>query len=361
MINAPLLFFVITGAQIGVGVHGFQRIVFESAKQDAWISVIASFLFAHVVAFIMIKTLEMYGGSNDLYGIHLDIFGKFIGNFLNLIYVCYSTVAFYSILKNYGEVIVTWVFPDLSARFIYASLLLLVIYSFTGGFRVIIGISFFSLIFSLWIVPTLFFTLPYGDVNNLFPMFNDFVGILKGTYAMTFTIVGFEIINILYPFVKDKKKVQKFIHLGLLGTFTLYLALMLFALTFFSGEQLLKTIWATLTLYSIIRLPFFERIEILIICAWMLIILPNLCLFLWSSYRGMLRMVNISPTKFVWIYVIIIYIATFFVQSRAEVTTLNNFFAKFAFIVVFIYPFVLFPFAWLKKKLSKSKQQVKKP
>ncbi|MFJ8234285.1 GerAB/ArcD/ProY family transporter [Ureibacillus sp. NPDC094379] len=361
MINASLLFFVILGAQIGVGVHGFQSIVYDSAKQDSWIAVILSFMFAHVVAFIMIKTLAMYGGTNDLYGIHVDIYGKFIGNFLNLIYIFYCTFSFFVIIKNYIEVIVTWVFPQIYPQFLYATLIIIVIYAFTGGLRVIVGVCFFSFFFSFWVLPTLLFILPYANNNHLVPLLNDLMGIIKGTYAMTFTIVGFEIIYTLYPYVKEKKKVQKFVHLGLFGTLLGYLLLMLLAQSFFSGQQLTKTIWPTLSMFSIVRLPFFERIEIFTICSWMLIILPNLCLFIWASYRGMLRMVKISPSKYAWIFSILILVATFFIKSRAEINMMNNYFAKFAFFTVFIYPFVLFLLAWLKKKITKSKQQVKQP
>ncbi|WP_337988282.1 GerAB/ArcD/ProY family transporter [Lysinibacillus macroides] len=67
MVNTYLLFFVMHSAQIGVGVQGFQRIVFQDAKHDAWISVLLAGIATHIVTFFMIKTLEIYG-ANDLYG-----------------------------------------------------------------------------------------------------------------------------------------------------------------------------------------------------------------------------------------------------------------------------------------------------
>ena len=143
MVNAYLLTFIINACQVGVGIHGFQRIIYENAKQDSWIAVILSFIIAHLVVFIMLKTLEMYK-DEDLYGIHNKIFGKYFGNLLNLLYAVYCSVAFFSILINYVEVISTWVFPYLSSMFLSISLLLIVIYSFVGGFRVVIGVTFFS-------------------------------------------------------------------------------------------------------------------------------------------------------------------------------------------------------------------------
>jgi hypothetical protein len=130
MINAFLVFFVVHTTQMGVGIQGFQRIIYQESKQDAWISLVIG--LAHVIAIFMIKTLEMYD-SHDLYGINRDVFGAWIGNFINVIYVFYCSVAFFSVLRNYIEVVQTWIFPLLSTWFISATLLLLVIYTFLGG------------------------------------------------------------------------------------------------------------------------------------------------------------------------------------------------------------------------------------
>ncbi|HWL25839.1 MAG TPA: GerAB/ArcD/ProY family transporter [Ureibacillus sp.] len=356
MINAFLLFFVVVGSQIGVGIHGFQRIIYSEAKQDAWISVILSLLLCQLVVFIMVRTLKKFGNL-DIYGIHKEIFGKFIGNFLNLIYVSYCSFGFFVIIKNYIEVVNTWVFSYVSANILIASLLLIVIYAFSGGFRVMIGICFIGFFFLLWIPPMLIYPMYYSEVRHLLPVMEDLKGILKGAYSMSFTVVGFEILNVLYPYIKeeDRKSVNKYAQLGLLFTFFMYLFIMLVTLTFFSGQQLEKTIWATLTLFGIIRLPFVERVEIITICLWMVIILPNLCLFSWSAFRGTQHLIKIKPKTFVWIFSLLIFILNFFVKTRTEINSMNNIFGHIAFVVVFIYPFLLFLFGSIKKKMKRKK------
>ncbi|WP_312024049.1 GerAB/ArcD/ProY family transporter, partial [Lysinibacillus sp. D4A3_S15] len=42
--------------------------------------------------------------------------------------------------------------------------------------------------------------------------------------------------------------------------------------------------------------PFVERFEFIAVCFWMLIIIPNMCLYLWAAYRGVIRFVNIRGT-----------------------------------------------------------------
>ncbi len=355
MFNAPLLLFIICAAQIGVGVHGFQSFIYEHAKKDAWISIIISFLAAHIIVFIIFKILQLYD-SNDIYGINLDLFGKYFGNFVNLALITYCGLAYFVIIKNYREVINTWVFPDLSPAFITAILLIIVIYAFTGGLRVIIGICFFSFFLSLFIPIILLFPIEYSRINYLLPILDsDFISILKGAYYMTFTIVGFEIIGTLYPFVKEKKKAQKYVHFALFLTLMFYLFIMFITSTFFSGEQLERTIWATLSLLSIIRLPFLERVEIITICFWMIIILPNLCLYAWSAYRGFIRIIDITEKKFILIFSLLIFIAAFPLQTRIQIEKFNNFFGSVAFYLIFVYPLFLYFIALIKKKMFRKK------
>lgn len=353
-INAFLLFFIIVGCQIGVGIHGFQRVIYENAKQDAWLSVILIFILSHIVVFIMFKTLEKFGDL-DIYGIQKEVFGKIFGGFLNLIYVSYVSFAFYAVLKNYIEVVNTWVFAYVNPHFIAGAVLLIVIYAVTGGFRVIIGISFFSFFFLLWIPPVLIYPLYYTNINYLLPIMEDLVGILKGAYSMSFTIVGFEILNIVYPYIKEgeRKHANKYAHFGLLATFFIYIIIMLVTLTYFSGPQLERVIWATLTIFNLIEFPFVERIEIITICLWLIIILPNLCLYLWSAYRGISSIFNIKLKTFTWIFICIIFFFTFFVKSRTAINTMNNYFGQIAFYIVFVYPFLLFLFASIKKRGKK--------
>lgn len=351
--NASLLFFIICKVQIGVGIYGFQSVIYEDAKQDSWISIIISFLAAHILVVVIFKTLEMYE-SNDIYGIHLDLFGKYLGNLINLIFIGYYTLLFTVIVENFTEVIVTWVFPDLNPSFIVITILLLVIYTFTGGLRIIIGLCFLCFFLPQWMLVVLLYPLEFANINYLLPILdNDVISLLKGAYSMTFTIVGFEVINVLYPFFKEKKKAKIFVHLGLLYTMIVYLFVMLVSLTFFSGEQLERVVWATLSLFSIIRLPFFERIEIFTVCFWLIIILPNLCIFAWSAYRAFKRIIKTNEKKFILVFAIFIFVGSLLIETQNRMEEITNLVQQISFYSVFAFPMFVFLIAFLKKKVTK--------
>jgi spore germination protein (amino acid permease) len=357
LINTFLIFFVIHSTQIGVGLQGFQRIIYIEAKHDAWISVILAGIATHLVAFIMIKTLSIYG-STDLYGIHHDLFGKWLGRFFSFLYVLYCFLAFFAIMRNYIEVVQAWMFPEVSTWFLSLSLLILIIYGVTGGFRVIIGISFFSIVIGIWLVFMIAYPFQFAHWTNLLPVLEaDLSEIVKGAHGMTFTVIGFEILYFIFPFLKEKNKIQKFTHLSLLFTTILYLIVMIVSLAYFSGGQLEKTIWGTLSLFKIVRLPFIERFEYVAIAIWMIIILPNLMLYLWAASRGMNRISGKSEKSFVWIFALFAFITVEILKTRVEINAFNGIFAKASFYVVFCYPFLLFLLAIVKRKFRLMKEK----
>ena len=358
LLNTFLLIFILNAMQVGIGIHGFERIIFFEAKQDAWISVILAGIFAHVVVFIMIKTIQITG-SSDIYGIQMAVYGKWIGKILNSLFILYCLWAFMIILKNYIEVLQTWIFPTVPTWLFSLSILLIVIYGFTGGIRVMVGTCFFSVILSVWLIGLVGYPLRYSDIHHIFPvMESNMVSILKGTHKMTLTIIGFEILYVVYPFLKEKDKVQKYAHIGIAGTNILYLFLMLLSITYFSPGQLSSTIWPTLTLFQIVKLPFIERIEFVIIAFWLLIILPNLLLYLWAAIHGVKRTFGKKSKWVLWIFTLSIFIPSLFFNNRVKINNLNNFFATIAFYIVFCYPFILYAFSLIRKKLTPTKEKM---
>ncbi len=355
MVNTFLLFFIVHSMQIGVGIQGFQRIIYLEAKHDAWISVILGGIATAIVGFVMVKTLAAYE-SSDLFGIQYDVMGRWIGNFLNFLFVLYFLGAFHIIVRNYIEVIQAWIFPEVPNWLLALTLVYLVYYGLNGGLRTIVGVSFFSVVLSLWLILMLAYPFQFANWNYLFPILeSSLTEIAMGAKQMTFTAIGFEIILVIFPFLKEKEKVHKHMQLGLLFTTVLYLALMVVSLAYFSGGQLERTIWGTLSLFKIVRFPFIERFEYVAITFWILLVLPNLMLYLWAATRGVSRMLNKKEKKVGWFLLAIIYITLVYPLNRTQINMMNDYFAQGAFYLIFGYPFLLYAAVVVKKKFFRKK------
>lgn len=348
-IPAYLIAFLIHSNQVGVGILGFQRVIAKEAGHDAWISVAIAGIAVHLVVWVIFMTLSRYP-SADLYGINRDVFGKWLGNLINLLYMIYFTMAAIVVLRSYTEVVQAWMFPEVSTWSLSAVILGLTLYTILGGIRVITGYTFISLLVTFWLITDLYFPLEYARWSYLYPVLQaKMTEILHGSVSMSLTIIGFEVAYVLYPFLKEKQKAGVFAQMGVLYTNLSYLVLMIVSLTFFSKEQLMKTIWATLNLQQMVYVPFLERFEILLTPLWLLIILPNLMLYTWSVSRGLKRMFQWSQKRNIYLVMLLVLVVSPIFVRRSEINALDNIVARVGIYAAFVYPLFLFLMVEVKR------------
>lgn len=356
LFNSFLLIFIIHKTQTGVGIVGLPRIVYLVAKHDAWISVLFAGLGTGVVLWLMISMLKQYDCA-DLYGIHVDIFGKYIGNMLNIIYMLYMSASFFVILMNYIEIVQVWIFPDLRTWVISLVLILLVVYAVLGGIRVIVGITFLSFVGTFWLPFVLIVPIHYSDPTHLFPIFNiDIQHLVKGMYRCSLSMMGFELLMFFYPYVKEKKKVLLFAQLGNLYTTILFTVTTIVAITFFAETSLARTTWPVLSMFKIVRFPNLERFEFIAVSFWMLIVLPNMCAYLWAASKGFSRVMNRKQKIGIWIIALFVWGGTFFFNARYQMNEMTDVIAKAGFLAAFCYPVLLSIIVLVKKWITRRKQ-----
>ncbi|MBV7508069.1 spore germination protein [Bacillus sp. sid0103] len=357
MVNAFLVMFFIHATQTGVGIVGLPRIVFLAAKHDAWISVFFGGMLSAVVLAMMVIMLKKYD-SADLYGIQVDVFGKWFGNMLNIFYMLYMTISFFVILMNYIEIVQVWIFPDLPTWQISLALILLTIYAVNGGIRIIVGVAFISVLGTIWMIFILFVPMRYSDPKNLLPLFNtDLKDIFfKGVFKTSLSLMGFELLMFLYPYVKDKKKVFLYSQIGNFYTTFLFTAITMVCITFFAENGLARTIWPVLSMFKIVRLPNLERFEFIAVSFWMLVILPNMCSYLWAASKGFNRIINWKQKKGIWILGILVWGGSFLIKARYQMNELTDFVGHLGFYTAFCYPILLSVLVIVKKWFLRRKK-----
>ena len=188
-----------------------------------------------------------------------------------------------TVLRTYIEVIQVWVFPTIKPWKLTLLFLLVAYYIIRGGFRSVTGICFWGVIIPIFVLLFLVFPMKYAHVRNIFPILNHSpLEILNATKASALEFLGFEAILVFIHLLK-KKSLNKWAHGGIAFSTILYVVLAIVSLMYYSPGQLHHTIWPTLTMLKIIKVPFIQRFEYIIIFLWYLIILPNICLTIWSS------------------------------------------------------------------------------
>jgi spore germination protein (amino acid permease) len=288
-VSPYLVFFIIYNSQVGVGILGFQRTIAAKAGYDAWMCVIVAGCIVQVFIWMMYKLLGKADG--DIIDVHLQVFGNILGNVLSFIIMIYYWLASVSVILSFIEIIQVWMFPTLPSWILCSMILGLVYYCVSGGFRVVVGVSFLS-----FIIPQLLFIVFYifplntAHFSNLLPIMNhSFKELLDGIKSSMYTLAGTETLLMFLPFIRDAKSSKKFAHLGVLFTTLLYTLSAIVSFTFYSGSQLKETLWPELSLTKVIRLSYLERFEYIYISMYLIIVSALLSLLLWCSTRGLKR------------------------------------------------------------------------
>lgn len=331
-----LVFYLIHSLQFGVGVLGFQRIVSEKVGRDAWISVIIAGIMVHISLWMIYKILKNSGGNVTT--VHRQILGKWIGGGLSACLALYFCLLAITVLRTYIEIVQVWMFPDLDVWVFTSVFLFLVFYIISGGFRVVTGITFFGVILPIYVLFTFLFPLEFSELNNLAPPLNHSLKeMAQSTKSMSLTIIGFEALLVFYPFIKNPDKSKKWAHMGVAFSTVIYTLIMMVSLAYFSEEQLQKNVWATLTIWKIVEMPFVERFEYIGIANWCLIILPNVCLSFWCATRCLKDTFKVNQK----IILVIILLGSFMVisltQTREHINMLNDLVGQTGFYIMFGY------------------------
>ncbi|PPA93510.1 spore gernimation protein [Brevibacillus laterosporus] len=353
LFNSFLLIFAMHSVQVGIGILGFQRYVYQQAGHDSWISVILAGCLLSFILWIMVKTLRTFD-HYDLFLIHYTVFGRWIGKLLNTLYVIYLLIAPFIIIMNYIDMVQTWIFLDMPNWVLSLLILLLVAYGVTGGIRTVVGFAYLAVILTLWLILLVFFASPYLSWNHLLPIGeHSLKEILLGTKSMSFSLLGFELLYFMYPFVKEKNKVTRYVQWASLSITCIYLIVMVVTLAYFSGPQLMRSSWATFTMYKIVKLPFLERFEYIAVCLWLLIVLPNIMLYLWAAIRGIKCVFFLKENHSLSICLVLIFGLCLIFRTRIQIESISNIMATIGIIVAFVYPLFLFTCVFIREKWLK--------
>ncbi|MBB6450956.1 hypothetical protein HNR44_002946 [Geomicrobium halophilum] len=324
-------FFVVTVMQIGVGIFTFQRTIVSIVGHDGWIAIILSALMVHVVIWILYKMLNQYQTIVD---VQKGVFGKGLGTFVSLYWILYYSLFVLTLLIGYTEILRTWLFPEVANGVLFFVLLFLA-YLFTmSGLRTIVGISVLAVLMGL---PIFFLSrFPYGQMQfrSLFPVWDhSFLDLWSAIGLMTFQYLGFEILLMAYPFIREAPRSHKWAQLGVTFSMITYLIGFILPVLYFHENHLAVITWPTLS---------FWRMEYFGMSIWIILLLPNMALGLWAASRVAKQTLKISQRHAVWGLSPLIFGCAFLFTDQWEIEAISSFTSSLGFFTIFVYLPLLF-------------------
>jgi len=352
-IRAFYLFFIIYELQIGVGVLGISNYIYQDAKQDAWISILISFILMLIVTSCMIMILRQYDNA-DILGIQIDVFGAWVGKFLGTVYVIYFGASLISIMLTYIEVIQVFLYPTIPSYVVGLLLLFLTIYTVLGGFRAVVGIAFIFLFLTQWLLLLLYDPISKIEWNHYLPLFEaSLPELIRGAKTTTYTLSGFEILFFIYPFVDNKEKIKMPVFLALFYTTLVLLVSTITVIGYFNPLSLEDITWSLLTLFKNVSFSFIERLDYIVVAEWMMVVVPNVALLMWGITYSVKRLYKIRQKTTLYTSSIITLIVVILIKHDIYIQKLTDIVSQLGFWLIFIYPLVLLPIVLMKKMAKK--------
>ncbi|WP_027963811.1 GerAB/ArcD/ProY family transporter [Halalkalibacillus halophilus] len=355
-IKAVYLLLIIHTMQVGVGIAGLPRFIFAEAKQDSWISLLLAGIIIHIVVAIIIFVLRTYPNT-DLLGVLSYCFGNIFGKILGMIFTFYFFLVFLSILLNYVEFVQVFIFPRMPSWFISLLLISLVFYAVYSGLRVAVGTCIVFYFATFWIALLLIEPITMIEFDHYFPIFHASpTEILEGARITTYSLLGFELLWLIYPFIQDQRKIGRYAQGAVAITILYGLYVVIVSIGYFSADQLEEKIWPLLTMFKILSLPMFERFDILAVALWMMVILPNLIMFAWMISYSCKRVCGFKQKHSLVAFLLVALIISSIVQKRENVNAFTTFIGEIGFGFGILFPLLILPFAifhrWKGKKQS---------
>lgn len=358
-IRAFYLLFIIVGIQIGIGILGAPRYIFENAQQDAWISVIIAFVYMLVVVWAMFVILNQYENA-DIFGIQVDVFGKWLGKALGSIYILFFFFELLTVVLGYIQIIQIFIFPMIPSFALGLLLLILTTYSVLGGFRVVVGTAFLFTILSPWVFILLYDPITRMETAHFLPVFEaSITELLKGARTTSYTFLGLEILFLIYPFIEDKKNAKLPVYIGVSISAFLVLITTIISIGYYSPNDFGLIKWPVLSLFKSVSYSFLERFDYLVLAEWMMVTIPTMTLLMWAITFGTKRLYAIPQKKTLYVTAALILVLCIVINSDVQMNKLNDYINQAGFWIVFVYPFLLLPIVLLKKKVQRSRGSVK--
>ncbi|WPZ19307.1 GerAB/ArcD/ProY family transporter [Geobacillus subterraneus] len=359
LISPFLVFFIVHATQVGVGMLGFQRPLMKEAGQDAWMAVLLAGLAAHALISLMYRLLSYSPSGGDIVSLHEHYFGRWFGGVLSTGLLFYYALAAFTVLQSYIEIIKVWVFPLMGAWQFSLIFLVLTYYAVSGGFRVVAGLCFWGVVIPfVTIFPMVFFPLEYAQYRNLLPVFDHSPAqIIKAANDMALQYLGFEMLLMYYPFLKNAPSSQKWAHAANALTTFIYLTVMFISIIFYNKEQIEHVTWPTLTLAKIPQVPFIERMEYIVISIYVLVVFPIIAVSVWAATRIAKQLFSVRQRRSLPVLLACLFIGTLFFQEKTAIERLMQWTAKVGFSVIAVYVPLLYVYVWAAEKVKKSLQQ----
>ncbi|MCT4620649.1 MAG: spore germination protein [Marinisporobacter sp.] len=309
LITASQLGSLLIGFSAGPAFLRFSNALVKTAGQDAWISAIIGLVYPLYVILIASFIINKHPNDNILV-LSKKYFGRFLGSILNYIFISQFILVSLTVTSDFVNLTRTYIVPFLSPLKVIIIGISLAAYASFNGLKVLgkvnhlINFGYLVVLFSM-------VALKFGDLSNIQPVFGSgLLNILKANKETAYFYTGWEVIFLLYPYVKDSKSIKKkgLKAVGLAGIIWVWAV---FCTIVYLGIDILpKSYWSYIFVFESIQIPIINNFRYIFTFVWILIIIRTISNYYFASILGINKLINVDIKKIcIYIYPLMLYLA----------------------------------------------------
>ncbi|QPA32639.1 GerAB/ArcD/ProY family transporter [Thermaerobacillus caldiproteolyticus] len=296
-INARQLFVLIVLFE-----HGSTMVIplGVEAKQDVWLAILIGMIIG-LLLFLVYYRLYLYYPDLPLTGYIQDITGPIFGKIFALVYVLYFLYLAARVLRDFGELLLTFAYPETPLFVLNAIMMLTVMYAVYKGIEVLArtGELFFTLLYVL-AISGMILVVAAGliDIHRLQPVLEEgWRRVFKVVFHQTLYIPFGEIIvfTMLFPYINNPKK-TKIVALSAMTLSGINLAIMMTVNVAVLGADAVSR--STFPLLNTIReiqvANFLERLDVFFMIALIIGGFFKIGVFFYAAVIGAAHLFNVK-------------------------------------------------------------------
>jgi spore germination protein len=269
---------IIINSTIGISVLALPRIASEKVGSGAFLVTLIAIVLFMLIMWVVAKISKRFP-SESIVDYGQRVLGRPLGKLVGLLLICFFIVTTSLVLREFGEVMNTTLLQDTPIIATMFGMLLLVAVSTRNTFSVISYMHTYYLPFI--VIPMILmavFATKDVETRHMKPFIGNessLVDFLAGGFALTslpFFQIGFFIVTVLTPYMKEPEKVGKACFWGSILSGIMILLGVGITVAVFGSEEIRASLWPMLVLTRMTELPaaILERIDVIFLVVWII-------------------------------------------------------------------------------------------
>lgn len=341
---------------LGVGILILPASLAKEAGNDAWLLAIFSGLINIPFIYFICKVGEGYSEKGFL-GTLKSLFGGFIGTVLSIPVLVYYVASSGFVVRIFSETVKSFLLNNTPLEFIIIPLLILSIFLARSGIEP--TARFFEAVTPIIIIILLILIIiavpGAREVTNLRPcLTTPAIKYITGLKGGIFSFTGFEIVMVLYPFIRNSKGAFKASIISILTIIALYTIIIIECISKFGSKETRVLIYPTMALIKSSEIPvvFIERIEGVLISMWVIMVFTTLVAMMYGfSVIGGELLKHRERKHVIVLFLPVMYLAAIIGDNVAQLFSMSNILSIYlGGYVAMILPTIMFIMMLIKKK-----------